>query len=342
MAGFCLCLLPTIPETLPSRALLKKAQRLRQSGPVYQNVQAPLEVESRSLVAIFKVALTRPWRILVDPISGLIAIYITVVYSLLYMLFTIFPIAFIDIRGWNAGVGELPLLSVCVGAIIGGCYVYWDSIRQRKRIASGHQHQAEDALPVAMVGAVAFPVGMFWLAWSGAYASVHWIVPCIGGVILSFAIAVLFVAFLTYLSESYLMYAASAQAANQIVRSAVAAVAPLYTQQMFDKLTVGGGGSLIAGIAVLLMPIPFVFKKYGASIRMKSKFAPTPSPKRDHEKIAPEAHQQHNTVGNLMNGTESGRQQPREEVEEPLSDVDSKHSDTRFDDSNNAEKGEKS
>ena len=71
------------------------------------------------------------------------------------------------------------------------------------------------------------------------------------------------------------MYAASAIAANTVCRSALGAVAPLFTEQMFTALGVGGAGSLIGGVAVLLAPIPFMFWKYGARIRARSKFAPT-------------------------------------------------------------------
>jgi DHA1 family multidrug resistance protein-like MFS transporter len=45
---------------------------------------------------------------------------------------------------------------------------------------------------------------------------------------------------------------------------------------MFNALGVGGGGSLIGGVATLLAPIPFIFYKYGEGIRKKSRFAPTP------------------------------------------------------------------
>jgi len=75
------------------------------------------------------------------------------------------------------------------------------------------------------------------------------------------------------------MYAASALAANTVCRSACGAVAHLFTQYMFDALGVGGGGSLIGGVAVLLAPIPFVFYKYRGPIRERSKFAPTPQMK---------------------------------------------------------------
>lgn len=57
---------------------------------------------------------------------------------------------------------------------------------------------------------------------------------------------------------------------------------------MFSALGVGGGGSLIGGVAALLAVIPFLFYKYGKQIRIRSKFAPTtekrPQPK-DEESV---------------------------------------------------------
>lgn len=88
------------------------------------------------------------------------------------------------------------------------------------------------------------------------------------------------------------MYAASALAANTVARSAAGAAAPLFTGYMFDALDVGGGGSLIGGVAVLLAPIPFIFYKYGRPIRERSKFAPTkpkqPDVENQNESVSPE------------------------------------------------------
>lgn len=276
LAGITELLLFTLPETLPPMALRKKAQRIRALKiPGYEDVKAPVEATDRSLSTMFRVALTRPWKILIDPISFFVAIYISVVYMLLYMLFTIYPIVFQEKRGWNAGVGELPLLGVIVGAVIGGGYIFWQSSRDRKALLAGHRGRAEDRLPAACVGGVGFAVTMFWFAWSSEYNSVPWIVPTLAGVFLSASILLIFVAFLNYLTDTYLMYAASALAANTVCRSACGAAAPLFTQYMFNALGVGGGGSLIGGVALLLAPIPFIFLKYGESIRVKSKFAPT-------------------------------------------------------------------
>jgi DHA1 family multidrug resistance protein-like MFS transporter len=275
LAGVTEVLMFTIPETLPSRVLVNKARRIRRI-PGYENVKAPVEDAGRTLFSIFKVALTRPWKILIDPISLFVAIYLSVVYTLLYMLFTIYPIVFQQKRGWNSGVGELPLVGTIVGAVLGGSLIFAASARDKKRLLAGHISRAEDRLPIAMVGGVLFPVAMFWFAWSGEYNSVHWIVPTIAGVFLSASILLVFVAFLNYLTDTYLIYAASAVAANTVCRSAAGASAPLFTQYMFDALGVGGGGSLIGGVAVLLAPIPFIFYRYGEPIRKRSKFAQTP------------------------------------------------------------------
>lgn len=190
-------------------------------------------------------------------------------------MFTIYPIVFQQKRGWNSGVGELPLIGTALGAVMGGSLIFALSTRDKKRLLAGHRARPEDRLIVAMIGGVLFPITMLWFAWSGEYNSVPWIVPTLAGVFLSMSILLIFVAYLNYLTDSYLMYAASALAANTICRSAFGAAAPLYTQYMFDALGVGGGGSLIAGVGFLLAPIPFVFYYYGEPIRKRSPFAPT-------------------------------------------------------------------
>ena len=155
-------LLFTIPETLSSIVLYNKAKRIRKAQvPGYENVHAPVESEDRTLVGIYKVALTRPWIILFDPISFLAAIYMSVVYCLLYMLFSIYPIIFQAKRGGSPGVGELPLIGTVVGAVIGGMYVFYVSHQDRKKQLAGHQRQPEDRLPMAMVGGILFPVTMY-------------------------------------------------------------------------------------------------------------------------------------------------------------------------------------
>jgi MFS transporter, DHA1 family, multidrug resistance protein len=70
------------------------------------------------------------------------------------------------------------------------------------------------------------------------------------------------------------MYAASALAANSIIRSAAGAAFPLFTNQLFHNLGIQWGATLLGCIAILLAPIPFACYRYGAYVRTKSRFAP--------------------------------------------------------------------
>lgn len=265
----------TIPETLPKVVLAKKAKRMMKVQQAKGD--ASKEQDQESLASIFRTALTRPWIILFDPISFLVAIYYCVVYTLLYMLFSIYPIVFQQKRHWNAGVGELPLIGTVIGACLGGLILLYISAREQKAARGAREKTPEDRLPPAMAGGVLFAVTLFWFAWTAEFNSIPWIVPTLAGTFLATSILLVFSGFINYLIDSYLMYAASAVAANTVTRSACAAASPLFTQYMFDALGVGGGGSLIGGIAALLAPIPFIFYKYGPAIRRRSRFAPTGS-----------------------------------------------------------------
>ncbi|KAK8064591.1 hypothetical protein PG994_007229 [Apiospora phragmitis] len=265
----------TLPETFGPMILKTKARRIRAAQlPGFEDVKAPVEDTDRSLLRIYKVALTRPWIILFDTISLLCAVYMSIVYTLLYMLFSIYPIVFQQRRGWNAGVGELPLIGTVVGSLLGAVVVVVDSKMKAKKVARGEKLEPEDRLPIAMIGGIGFAVTI----------SIHWIVPTIAGVFLASSLMLIFVGYLNYLVDTYLMYAASAIAANTVCRSACGA---------FSALGIGGGGSLIGGVAAILAVIPFAFYKYGKQIRRRSKFAPTEE-KTEGEKPDDEEQQRRN------------------------------------------------
>lgn len=303
LGGLTLPFLFTLPETHPGTVLTNKARRIRrQKIPGYENVQSPMEASGTSLAQIFKVALTRPWIILFDPISFLVALYITITYMLLYMLFTIYPIVFREHRGWNEGVSELPLIGNVLGACLGAGLVLLNSRSLTKRMEKGETIKPEDRLVLAMVGGIGFFITMFWFGWTANFNSIHWIVPTIAGVFLASSIVLIFVSFLNYLTDTYLMYAASAIAANTVARSAAAAASPLFTNQMFAALGIGPAASLIGGVAALLAVVPFVFYKYGEGIRRKSKFAPTP-PKKDEESQEKEREEESEAVRTISDSS---------------------------------------
>jgi hypothetical protein len=73
-----------------------------------------------------------------------------------------------------------------------------------------------------------------------------------------------------YLIDCFTVHAASAMAANTVLRSIVAAFLPLAGPVMFQKLGYGWGNSILGFIALVCVPIPFFFIKYGERIRNRS------------------------------------------------------------------------
>lgn len=76
------------------------------------------------------------------------------------------------------------------------------------------------------------------------------------------------------LVDTYASYAASVTSANTFLRSILAAGFPLAAGPMFHNLGVGPAMSILGGVAVVAIPVPFIFMKYGLTLRKMSKFDP--------------------------------------------------------------------
>jgi len=71
------------------------------------------------------------------------------------------------------------------------------------------------------------------------------------------------------LIDSFTLYAASALAANTVLRSVFGAVLPLCGLKMYAALGLGWGNSMLAFIAVLMIPVTFLMMRYGELLRTK-------------------------------------------------------------------------
>jgi hypothetical protein len=78
---------------------------------------------------------------------------------------------------------------------------------------------------------------------------------------------------LTYLIDAYTRYAASVTAANTLLRSTLGGLLPLAGPKMYAALGLGWGNSLLGFIALIMIPLPFIFWKYGERIRNSKRFA---------------------------------------------------------------------
>ncbi|KAF8825188.1 hypothetical protein HHX47_DHR7000257 [Lentinula edodes] len=275
-----LVMIVLLPETCSLVLLSRKAKRLRKQAATPQVAKAIFTEHERKETTIgemVRVTFCRPFLMLAEePILVLVTVYMSIVYGLLYALFEAFPIIFMERHGLSSSQNGLIFIGVGIGSTI-GAVLNW---HLTETLYVPHYARwkgfppAEYRLWGAMVGSPALVIGTFWLGWTGNYESISWVAPAVATIFLGFGIFLIFTSFLTYLIDTYLMYCASAFAANTIIRSLVAAAFPLFTVQMFQTLGIGWAASLIGFIALLLAPSPFLFYKYGARIRAKSKFAP--------------------------------------------------------------------
>ncbi|KAJ5710060.1 hypothetical protein N7493_009652 [Penicillium malachiteum] len=227
-----------------------------------------------SLYEILKLSLSRPFVMAVtEPICIFWDIYVAIVYGILYLCFVAYPIVFEDDRGWGLGMSGLSFLGIGLGVLITiACEPLIRRLINRHPIdpETGKPYP-EAAVSFICICSILIPIGELWFAWTCVPTSIHWIVPMLAGIPFGAGNTGVFIYASNYLTGSYGMYAASALAGNSVVRSILGGVMPIAGTYMYNNLGSNWSGTLLGLLEVAIVPIPFVFYKYGHKIREKSK-----------------------------------------------------------------------
>lgn len=105
-----------------------------------------------------------------------------------------------------------------------------------------------------------------------ARESIHWAVPVLSALPFGMGFLLLFMSLINYLVDAYEVFAASAMAASACSRSLFGAVLPFAARPMYQRLGVAWACSLLGFLSLAMCAIPFVFIRYGNTIREKSSF----------------------------------------------------------------------
>lgn len=267
------CVLLT-PETYAPLLLTQRAEALTKTTGKICISNMDYQMGPKKLGALLKVGLSRPWVLLLfEPIVLILSIFIAVVYATMYMHFAAFPIVFRQQRGWSTGEAGLAFIGMAIGMCMALVYMIFENGRYQKRVAATPGGGTpEMRLPVCMVGAIVVPVGLFIFAWTNS-PSIHWSVCLFGTVLFGLGNVLLFLGCMNYLVDSYLIYTSSCMAGSSLLRSVLGAAFPLFTADMYHRLGLHWASSIPAFLALACAPFPFIFAKYGASIRQKCKYA---------------------------------------------------------------------
>ncbi|RFU77011.1 multidrug resistant [Trichoderma arundinaceum] len=266
-------------ETYASVLLRRKASRLRKEtgNPLLRSKLDP----GLSNVAYIKRSILRPFKMLIfSPISIICGIYVGVAYAYLYLLFTSLTPLFMEIYHFKTSYAGLTFLGLGVGSMIGVAFFSMTSDRNIKKkaaeeaVAAAAEGRAPEGmkpeyrLSPLMVGAIVLPMGFFIYGWTAEY-QVHWIAPIIGTVVIGVGDLIVFMSLQMYLVDTFTIYAASALAANAVVRSVAGSVLPLAGLPMYNRLGMGWGNSILGFIGLALSPAAWLFLKHGETLRKR-------------------------------------------------------------------------
>ena len=257
-------------ETYPPILLDRKIRRLRKktgNEALRSALESSLTPKQR-----LKLAIIRPLKLLfLSPIVFGLSLYLAIAYGYLYVVFTTMTEVFEGQYGISTSNVGLTFLGIGVGQFVGLIVFGWFSDALLKRLAKGGELKPEYRLPPLLPGAIAMPIGLLIYGWTAQY-KIQWIVPIFGTFLIGLGMITIFMPMGTYLVDAFTVYAASAMAANTVLRSIGGALLPLAGRKMYNRLGIGWGNSLLAFISIALLPMCWVFIKYGERIRKHPRF----------------------------------------------------------------------
>ncbi|RYP62892.1 hypothetical protein DL771_009541 [Monosporascus sp. 5C6A] len=263
-------------ETRHTTILRREARRVAENqrwrhGP---GMTTPASPKHRSPKEILHVALTRPFRFL---FTEAIVIFGALYNGFLYGLSFLFNVVFVQVFGVNHGFTTFGVgcafLGIAAGISLGPLTNLWQE-RYYQRAISGVQggNVPEARVQLAKIAALVFPISMFWFAWTTDTA-VHPLLPIVASAFWGWSFYTLILMTFQYTEDAYRVFSASALAGIALVRNIAGAAFPMFGKQLFEDLGYQWGVSLLASIAIILAPIPFVLERYGVELRKRSPWA---------------------------------------------------------------------
>ncbi len=151
------------------------------------------------------------------------------------------------------------------------CGLTLDPYLKKMSVMHGGEMKPEYRLPPMFLGGLLIPAGFFTYGWTLEY-HVHWIVPILSTALIGFGLLVTTLPLSAYLVDAYTVHAASGMAVVLVLRCIAGTVLPLAAAPLYANLGLGWGNSVLGFVALLFVPVPLLFMKYGENIRKKSNF----------------------------------------------------------------------
>ncbi|KAL1386981.1 major facilitator superfamily domain-containing protein, partial [Phyllosticta capitalensis] len=259
---------------------------------------AAVELAGDTFWTRLRLALYRPFALTAtEPIISLTALYLTVIYVVLFTFFDGYDYIYGRVHGTSQVATAFCFVAIAVGLFGAtalaplvyrwarrGCVVGCGGGGSSSSSSSSQLEKGDGPPPPLLPlkpefrlwysmlgGSVCIPVSLLWMGWSSSARVSIWS-PLVASVLFGYGILCVFISSYLYIIDSYESVSASALASVTLVRYVAAGGMVSAGMPMYEKLGVHWTLTIMGGLAALMAPVPYVFYYYGERIRGKSKY----------------------------------------------------------------------
>ena len=209
-----------------------------------------------------------------EPIVAVLGGYLVLLYILLFSFLSGFD--YIFKQTYSLSTSET---GACFGAIAAGATIFtlgapglFSLTRRKTKHIDGASVSPEFRLWPAILIAPLLPISLFWLGWANDSSISIWhsLGACF---VFGIVLIAIYVSSYEYIIDSYGEHAAIALASITMARYLIAGGMVIAARPMFIGIGVHWTLTLLGCIAILLVPAPLLFWKYGSRLRKRSKYA---------------------------------------------------------------------
>jgi MFS transporter, DHA1 family, multidrug resistance protein len=189
-----------LPEVSAKNILYRRAQRLRKlTGNNNLRTEAEIAYQHVTVQKVMYMTIIRPWILtFTEPLVFMLHTWVALIFGILFIWFTSYPLVFEGIYGFNQGESGLAFIGLLVGAM--ACippYIAYDQYVQKNLFTeNGHIKKVEQRLVPAMATAATLPICLcestpapltwktpanirvVWFGWS-SQKDIHWYLPSV-------------------------------------------------------------------------------------------------------------------------------------------------------------------
>ncbi|KAI1388623.1 MFS general substrate transporter [Hypoxylon trugodes] len=265
-----------LPETYLPLLLDWKAKHLRRLTG--DNRYVSEHAESASFIRKLRQVGPLPMKFLTqEPVIAILGGYLILLYVLLFSFLSGFDYIFKETYQLSTALTGSCFASIAAGAtfftLLAPGFYSW--ARWKTEYVRGAPIDPEFRLWPAIIAAPLLAISLFWLGWSDQQNVSIW--SSLGACfVFGMVIIAIYVASYEYIIDSYGDHAAIGLASITIVRYLVAGGMVMAARPMYEGIGTHWTMTLLGGVAVVLLPAPLFFWRYGRKLRARSPYAKSP------------------------------------------------------------------